>query len=1043
MFLAIKKRLDFGQHRPFVPVGAWQFAALIILSLLCAQLVRAYQAPTSSSGTGPVVKTYPSTLTATHSFTSNVSAFTASAQLNAVGSPLATYYTPQIAVTTNAIDTDVLAVGCINTTFRCSNRGTITIAFNKAVTNPVIHISGLGGNTGTTASMYHASLNLTSWTAIGTPTLSLVSGNSNLTVVGGTEIRSPTINGGTSCQAATPAGCGSVRVNGTVSSVTFRVDMLMGGTGANPAGSASDGFSYTVTTDEDYSDSPAAYQTAPMATHVVGGAYMGAGVSADSASTLYSATSTTSPVVSTTAGADANDDGVTFPTMVWGQANVINVAVTGSGGFLQGWIDWAADNSYNTAGDRIATNLQDGGVGDLDGAVNGNIRFSVTAPAGTTQLNRFARFRWSTTSNLSWNGAASDGEVEDYQVTIYPQRNDLSLTKTVSNATPAPGGAVSYTLTVNSDAFNAVTSNATATGITVQDTLPVGFTYTGVAAGGTGTYNNLTGVWSVGSLAPGGTASITINGTASNTPGTAVTNIAQISASSVTDSDSTPNNGITTEDDYATVAFTTAATFNCPTGSTATGSGYTSGGTGQYQNQIFWLDWSCGGTTTFPIGSTINKSWNAGDGLVITAQVTNITGGDLSTYSTGGWVGDLLDDMYPGVNPLGLGGAGGADPSFRTTYTATLNGSPVSLRYVMADAESTDAGAETMSGTTTGSPWQLVEKQGGIVETLAGTSASWTGGGGSSSLVLETSGTTVQLNNSIVNNGGQFFAFGVFTPFDYSDAPLSGTSYGAANHRTVSSLRMGAAFTNEATAYDSPTASADADDAVTLPNLFRSQAASINVPVSGPGYLSAWADWNDDGDFADVGEKYASDAVDGGSGDADATVNGVIVLSVTPPAAAATTATIGRFRYASITGAPISGLHGFGEVEDYPLTVIQPRLDVTKTSFIVSDGISGSNPKSLPGAIVRYCILVTNTGSASATGVSVNDPLPADVTYITGTMLSGTDCASAATAEDDDASGADESDPFGMSISGSTITGIASTLGVGASYALVFNAAVD
>jgi uncharacterized repeat protein (TIGR01451 family) len=298
--------------------------------------------------------------------------------------------------------------------------------------------------------------------------------------------------------------------------------------------------------------------------------------------------------------------------------------------------------------------------------------------------------------------------------------------------------------------------------------------------------------------------------------------------------------------------------------------------------------------------------------------------------------------------------------------------------------------------------------------------------------------------NVTINQGGlQAAAFGIFTPFDFSDAPLTGTSYGSTSHRTLPGLRMGAGVTRESVVYDSPTASADVDDAVALPNLFQNQAASVNVPVTGPGYLSAWADWNDDGDFADAGEKYASDVVDGGAGDADTTVNGVITLSVTPPATAATTATIGRFRYSSNTGAPISGLYGFGEVEDYPLTVVSPRLDVTKTSFILSDGISTANPKSLPGAVVRYCILVTNTGSAPATNVSVNDVLPGDVSFVPGSMRSGTGCGTAATVEDDDAAGADETDPFGMSIAGLTITGTASNLAVGASYALVFNAIVD
>ena len=1017
------------------------FAAILCL---CAGFASANQTPSSSSGTGPVTKTFPSGTTYSTTVSgANVAFFAPSAALNSTGGVTSAQLSPSIAATTNASDIDVRAAGCLNSVSVCSNRGTMTITFSDAVTNPVLHISGLGGNTGGTGSMYHTQLVLTGSTHTGAaPTLTRLAGTTNLQVVGGNTINSPTVNGGTSCGAATVAGCGSVRIVGTVTSVTFRLDLLMAGTGANPAGSAADGWTFTVSVDEDFGDAPASYDPTAAASHIVGGYYMGAGVSVENAgvTNVLATPVTPSPIANATASSDANDDGATFGTLVRGQASTIDVAVTGSGGRLQGWIDWAGDGVFTTAGDQIATNAIDGGAGDTDGVANGVIRLSLTPPAGTTQVTRFARFRWSPTAGLTPTGRATVGEVEDYQVVIYPQRADLSLTKTVSNAAPAPGASLSYTLTVTSAATP--NSTSTATGITVQDTLPAGFTFT--SASGTGSYSSATGVWAVGSLAPGASASITINGTATSSANTTVTNIAQITASSQTDPDSTPNNGVTTEDDYATVSFTTAGIYNCPIGSTSTGSGYTSGGTGAFPGQIFWLDWSCGGTTSFGAGSVINKSWNAGDGLVITGQVTNISGGTLSSYSTGGWAGDLLDDMYPGVNPIGLGGAGGEDPSFRITYSATLNGVPVSLRYVVGDAEMTDAGAETMSVTTNGSAWQLVEKQGGIVETLAGTNASWTGGGGSSSVVIETSGTSVQLNNSIINNGGQFFAYGVFTPFDFSDAPLTGTSYGAANHRTIPILRMGAGYTNETAAYNSPNASADVDDGVTIPSLFWGAAASIPVQVSGGGYLSGWIDFNDDGDFGDPGEKIATDSIDGGTGDSDGIANGVITLAVTPPAGSTSTAvTIARFRYSSLTSAPSSGLYGFGEIEDYELNIVYPSLSVIKTSSVLTDYVSGSNPKAIPGALVRYCILVTNTGSATATNIVATDNLPADVTFVTGSLASGTSCSGPFNLEDDDNSGADESDPFGMNIAGTTVTGSAGSLAAGASFAMILHTTVD
>ena len=54
------------------------------------------------------------------------------------------------------------------------------------------------------------------------------------------------------------------------------------------------------------------------------------------------------------------------------------------------------------------------------------------------------------------------------------------------------------------------------------------------------------------------------------------------------------------------------------------------------------------------------------------------------------------------------------------------------------------------------------------------------------------------------------------------------------------------------------------------------------------------------------------------------------------------------------------------------------ELLVTKSSRIVSDGVSGSNPKALPGALAEYTVTVSNRGYAATTAnsVVVTDVLP-------------------------------------------------------------------
>ena len=84
------------------------------------------------------------------------------------------------------------------------------------------------------------------------------------------------------------------------------------------------------------------------------------------------------------------------------------VQVTASvNGFLSAWLDFDADGSWATPGDQIFTNVA------LNAGVN-NLAFNVplTAASGS---NTFARFRFSTVTNLTYTGQAPNGEVEDYQ----------------------------------------------------------------------------------------------------------------------------------------------------------------------------------------------------------------------------------------------------------------------------------------------------------------------------------------------------------------------------------------------------------------------------------------------------------------------------------------------------------------------------------------------------------------------------------------------------------------------------------------------------
>lgn len=82
----------------------------------------------------------------------------------------------------------------------------------------------------------------------------------------------------------------------------------------------------------------------------------------------------------------------------------------------------------------------------------------------------------------------------------------------------------------------------------------------------------------------------------------------------------------------------------------------------------------------------------------------------------------------------------------------------------------------------------------------------------------------------------------------------------------------------------------------------------------------------------------------------------------------------------------------FSAKDDY--TVLAADLTVLKSSTVISDPFNGTtNPKAIPGAVIEYCISVSNApGSATATSVAISDPVPAEMTYLGafGIFLNGT-----------------------------------------------------
>jgi uncharacterized repeat protein (TIGR01451 family) len=460
---------------------------------------------------------------------------------------------------------------------------------------------------------------------------------------------------------------------------------------------------------------------------------------------------------------------------------------------------------------------------------------------------------------------------------------DLSLTKTVSNANPASGSNIFYTLTVT----NAAASNLTATGVTVLDILPAGTTF--VSASGTGSYASGTGIWTVGTLAPGASASINITANVNGTSGATIINGAEIRTSSVVDSDSTPNNGSTTEDDDAFVSLTvsgtriagTPPTLVCPAGSTV--------------HDWDSISWPAGTTSgSYPLTAIGTMNFNI-----------TINGGVFLNNAT----------------------YGGLSPARQNAVTGGLSPAQFSI-FEIVDMTS-QAGAVT---------------------------------------------NVISLPTAVP--GVQFRLFDI----DFNAAQFA--------------------------------------DRVTVTGTFN------GAPVT-PTLTNGLANYV-------LGNSAYGDATS-----ADTSADGNVVVTFSTPVDTIT------ITYGNHSTAPANPGQQAIAIHDFNFCRPQANLSVTKISTVISDGVSASNPKALPGAIVRYCILVSNAGSATATNIAVLDAIPATAIYVPGSMLSGTSCATATTAEDDNATGADETDPFGVSIAGNTISGTAASMGPASGFAIIFNATLN
>jgi uncharacterized repeat protein (TIGR01451 family) len=112
--------------------------------------------------------------------------------------------------------------------------------------------------------------------------------------------------------------------------------------------------------------------------------------------------------------------------------------------------------------------------------------------------------------------------------------------------------------------------------------------------------------------------------------------------------------------------------------------------------------------------------------------------------------------------------------------------------------------------------------------------------------------------------------------------------------------------------------------------------------------------------------------------------------------------------------------------------VVTATVAVTKTSAVVSDPFNNTtNPKAIPGALVRYTLTVTNSGSVTATSVVLTDAIPTNTTYVAGSITFN------------GAARTDASDGDNASFAGNTVTVNIGSVANGATATVTFDVTVN
>ncbi|MFT3705609.1 MAG: Ig-like domain-containing protein [Agriterribacter sp.] len=335
---------------------------------------------------------------------------------------------------------------------------------------------------------------------------------------------------------------------------------------------------------------------------------------------------------------------------------------------------------------------------------------------------------------------------QSLSVTVALCNIDRKITKTVNDTKPAINSSVTFTLTATNIGLGS------ALGVSVSDLLPSGYTYTSNTASTGTSYNSSTGLWSIGTMASNGSATLSIVAkvnASGNYTNTAIISGTQTDANTTNDTATVTTTPITTisltsstapPSDAQTVCINTAITnITYSLGGTATGAtvtGLPAGVTSSYSSgtkvltisgtptaatsgaQTYTVTTTGGSpnvsatgslrvnglvaTPVFALGSTSSRCQGAGT-QVYSATATNATGITYSINTTASQAvidantGEVtFSSLFSGSAVITATAAGCTPKTATHTVTVTSSGTVSGTSPVCSGAN----GSLTLSGTS-------------------------------------------------------------------------------------------------------------------------------------------------------------------------------------------------------------------------------------------------------------------------------------------------------------------------------------------------------